>query len=83
MTLEKKVLPLLTGIKPQPFDHESGAVTTELSPFASYILRNKSLFKFESKITYRMLGEKSVNRSKSFMTESIYLCFCKLKGRKS
>ena len=32
-TLEKKILPLLLqGSNPRPFNHESGALTTELSP---------------------------------------------------
>ena len=32
LTMEKKILPpLLQGFEPRPFDHESGALTTELS----------------------------------------------------
>ena len=36
LTLEKKILPQASScrdLNPRPFDHESGALTTELSPF--------------------------------------------------
>ena len=38
LTLEKNILPgLLRGFEPGTFDHESGAVTTELSPLKTSI----------------------------------------------
>ena len=39
LTLEKKILPpLQQGFEPAPFNHESGALTTELSPLKPKIL---------------------------------------------